>query len=139
MAGQPTKYKIEYNEQVEKLCRLGATNEEIANFFNVCTATIANWNNTEPQFLDAIQRGKIESDSNIANSLYNRAKGYEHEEEKIFCTNGEVTKVNTIKHYPPDTGAAFIWLKNRRGKQWVDKQELEHSGEIKMPGIIIGK
>ena len=136
MAGQPTKYKIEYNEQVVKLCRLGATDKEIGDFFNVTETTINNWKKAETKFFESIQKGKIQSDANIADSLYNRAKGYEHEEEKIFCTNGEVTKVNTIKHYPPDTAAAFIWLKNRRGKQWVDKQEVEHSGEIRQVQIV---
>jgi hypothetical protein len=32
------------------------------------------------------------------------------------------------KYYPPDTAAAFIWLKNRRG--WKDKQELDHKTPI---------
>ena len=125
--GQPTKYKKEYNEQVIKLCRLGATDKEIAYFFNVTDTTINNWKLSEPIFFESIKKGKIESDANIANSLYNRAKGYEHVEDKIFNNNGEPMIVKSIKHYPPDTAAAFIWLKNRRGKQWVDKQEIEQT------------
>lgn len=34
-----------------------------------------------------------------------------------------MTKIT--KHYPPDTAAAFIWLKNRAG--WRDKQDIEHT------------
>jgi hypothetical protein len=31
--GRPTKYKEEYNEQAYKLCLLGATDKELADFF----------------------------------------------------------------------------------------------------------
>lgn len=35
MAGRPTKYKKEYDDQAFKLCLLGATDKEIADFFEV--------------------------------------------------------------------------------------------------------
>lgn len=38
---------------------------------------------------------------------------------------GDVTITPIVKHYPPDTAAAFIWLKNRAG--WRDKQEVDHT------------
>jgi len=41
--GRPTKYLSEYNEQVEKLCKLGATDKQLADFFNVTEKTINNW------------------------------------------------------------------------------------------------
>ena len=41
--GRPSKYKVEYNEQVEKLAKLGATDKDLANFFNVIEQTINNW------------------------------------------------------------------------------------------------
>ena len=125
MAGQPTKYKKKYNEQVEKLCKLGATDKEIGNFFNVTETTINNWKIKEPEFFESIKRGKVLADMNVAESLYNRALGYEHKEEKIFCTNGEVTKVKTVKHYPPDTAAVMAWLNNRRPDQFRSKQYVE--------------
>ena len=125
MAGRPTDYKTEYTEQAYKLCLLGATDKDMANFFGVCEATINNWKKECPEFLESLKRGKIKADAEVAKSLFHRATGYEHPEDKIFCTNGEVTTVKTIKHYPPDTAAAFIWLKNRAG--WRDKQEVIHS------------
>jgi hypothetical protein len=33
--------------------------------------------------------------------------------------------VPTTKHYPPDTAAAIIWLKNRQPERWRDKIEQE--------------
>jgi len=128
---RPSKYREEYSEQVFKLCLLGASDEQIADFFNIATSTIYVWNKSEPAFLEAKKRGKLEADNKVAESLFNRALGYSHKEEKIFCTNGEVTKVDTVKKYPPDTVAAIFWLKNRNPEYWRDKQEIEHSGTIK--------
>lgn len=122
--GRPTDYKEEYDEQTFKLCLLGATDESLADFFDVAVSTIGLWKIKHPTFSEAIKRGKMKADAEVAQSLYHRAKGYQHPEDKVFCTNGEVTVVPTTKYYPPDTAAAFIWLKNRAS--WRDRQE--HTG-----------
>ena len=123
-AGRPTDYKAEYNEQVFKLCLLGATDKELGEFFGVCEATINNWKLEHPAFLESLKRGKKVADAEVAEKLYQRALGYEHPETKVFCHEGDITEHEVTKHYPPDTAAAFIWLKNRAG--WKDKQEHEH-------------
>lgn len=128
MAGRPTDYKPEYNKQVYKLCLLSATDKELADFFEVSEVTINAWKKKHPAFLKSLKKGKVQADAEVAAKLFHRATGYEHPEDKIFCTDGRVTTVKTIKHYPPDTAAAFIWLKNRAG--WRDKQEYEHSGSV---------
>ena len=130
MVGRPTAYKKEYSEQVIKLCKLGATDKELADFFNVCEATINNWKIKEPEFLESIKKGKEIADAEIAESLYNRAKGYSHKEDKIFNDNGKPLIVPTIKHYHPDTTAVIFWLKNRKPNNWRDKTEQEHTGKI---------
>ena len=122
--GRPTDYRKEYAEQAYKLCLLGATNDELADFFDVATSTIHYWRNNFPQFSDAIKRGKEKADAEVAQSLYRRALGYSHEEEKVFNNNGEIVTHITNKHYPPDTAAAFIWLKNRQPNKWRDKHEI---------------
>jgi hypothetical protein len=137
--GRPTKYKEEYNEQVIKLCKLGATDKEIADFFEVTETTINNWKLDYPSFFESIKKGRIVADMEVANSLYNRAKGYEQEVVKVFQFQGEPVIVPVIERIAPDTGAAMAWLKNRRPKDWRDKQEVEHSGEITMPTIKITK
>lgn len=146
MTGRPTEYKEEYNEQVVKLCRLGATDKEIADFFDVTEQTINNWKSAHPLFFESIKKGKVLADAEIANSLYHRAKGYSHDAVKIFPSGGEVKDENGnivkgpllvpyVEHYPPDTVAAIFWLKNRRGKikqeegqRWADKQEITGEG-----------
>ena len=128
--GRPTKYKPEYKEQVYKLCLLGATDVDIANFFDISEATLNNWKIEHPDFLESIKNGKVHADATVAESLYKRANGYEHEDVDIKMYEGEIIKTKLIKHYPPDTTAGIFWLKNRRPKDWRDKQEIEHSGQI---------
>lgn len=135
--GAPDKFKPEYCDQAYKLCLLGATDTAIANFFNVCEATVNNWKIRHPEFLESLKSGKEIADAEIAYSLYHRAKGYSHPEDKIFNDGGMPLVVPTTKHYPPDATSAIFWLKNRNSQQWRDKQELEHSGEVKLPEIII--
>lgn len=138
MAGRPTKYKEEYNEQVEKLGRLGATDKEIANFFNIEESTLNNWKRDHPEFLESIKRGKEYSDANVAQRLYERAMGFEHDSEEIKVValgkneGSEIVRVPIRKIYPPDPTAAIFWLKNRRPKEWRDKQEISVQGEIEI-------
>lgn len=136
--GRPTKYRPEYCDQARKLCMLrkGMSDADLAEYFEVDEATIYRWKSEYPEFCDSINKGKHLADQEVVDSLYNRARGYSHDEEKIFLgQDDEVIRVDTIKHYPPDTAAAFIWLKNRHPENWRDKQTIE----IESPDEIIAK
>jgi hypothetical protein len=137
--GRPTKFTDEMLDQAFKLCLLGATDEQIANFFNVSVPTIDKWKQSKPDFLQALSAGKEQADARVAESLYNRALGYSHPEDKIFNDNGAPLIVPTTKHYPPDTTAAIFWLKNRQKAAWRDKQDFEHTGKDGAPLTLWGK
>jgi len=77
--GCPTKYKEEYNDMAYKFCLLGADDKRIADLFNVQVSTISKWKLDYPNFSDALFRGKDLADAEIAHSMYQRAKGYEHQ------------------------------------------------------------
>lgn len=124
-AGRPTKYRPEYVEQALKLCLLGHIDTELAKYFDIEESTLNLWKNAHPEFMEAIKAGREEADAKVAERLYHRAKGYSHPEEKIFCHNGEIVRAETTKHYPPDTAAAFIWLKNRHPERWRDRREVD--------------
>lgn len=126
-AGQPTKYKDEYAKQAYKLCLLGSTDKDMADFFEVCEDTINNWKHKHPEFFESIKRGKVSADATVASRLYKRAVGYEHDEDKIFNNQGEPLIVPTTKHVQPDTTAAIFWLKNRQPKMWRDSQNIDHT------------
>ena len=120
---RPTDYKEEYNALAYKYCLLGATDKKLADFFGVTEQTINNWKKDHPVFFESIKRGKEIADAEIAEALFHRAKGYSHPDVHISNYQGIITKTDITKHYPPDTGAAFIWLKNRAG--WTDKQAVD--------------
>jgi transposase len=132
-AGRKTKYKEEHNEQVEKLCKLGMIDKEIAEFFSVNEDTINEWKKRHKEFSESIKRGKQVADAEVAEKLYQRACGYSHKAVKMFQSGGAVIKEDYIEHYPPDTGACMAWLKNRQKDKWRDKQEHEIAGKDGKP------
>lgn len=129
-AGHPTDFRPEFVEQAQKLCRLGATDMELADFFKVDVRTIYRWKNTQEEFCQAVTCGKEAADARVERSLYNRAVGYDHPAVKIFMPAGAEEPVYApyTEHVPPDTGAAFNWLKNRQPEKWRDVKATEISG-----------
>lgn len=140
-AGRPTDYKKEYNNQAYKLCLLGAVDQELASFFNVKEQTINNWKKDFPEFFESIRNGKDIANANVAASMYQKAIGYSHPEDKIFNNNGEPLIVKTTKHYPPDTQAGSLFLRNRTnvegsiGINWRDRTEQEVTGSMKLTDL----
>ena len=122
--GRSSDYQPAFDEQARKLCLLGATDAELADFFGVTEQTVNNWKEAHGSFFESITRGKLLADAEIADSLYNRAKGYAHPDTHFTAYEGLVTATETTKHYPPDTQAASLWLRNRQPKKWRDKHEI---------------
>lgn len=137
--GRPSGYREEYAGQAEKLCQLGATDMELADFFEVDVRTIYNWKHAHPDFFQALCVGKEALDDRVERSLYMRAVGYTFESEKVFNYQGEIVRAPTREHVAPDPGAAMSWLKNRRGDKWRDKQEIEHTASGDLAAIIAGR
>lgn len=117
--GRPTKYREEYVELAFNYCLLGATDEEIAGFFQVPVSTFYRWRQRHAAFREALTRGKDEADARVARSLYQAAIGY----ERVFTkANGEVMR----EKLPPDVRACTLWLKNRQPQRWRDSVRVEH-------------
>jgi hypothetical protein len=129
---RPSKYKPEHAEQAAKLCKLGATDAQLADFFEVSVSTINLWKIEHPEFSESVKVPKAEADACVEQSLYRRAMGYEHDETDIRVVGGEVVMTPIRKHYPPDSTAMIFWLKNRKPAEWRDKIEQEHSGTVQI-------
>lgn len=130
--GRPTDYDAAtMPEQARKLCVLGATDEEIADFFEVDVRTIYRWKLKHDEFCQALKAGKDAADERVERSLYQKAIGYRQQAVKIFMPANATQPVfaNYVEHMAPDTTAAIFWLKNRRSGEWRDKQEHEHTGK----------
>lgn len=133
----PSQYKPEYVDLARNYCLLGATDEDLAKFFDVSTSTISNWKVAHPEFKQALIEGRDYADANVASRLYNRAMGYTHPDTHISSYQGIVTETPITKHYPPDTVAAIFWLKNRQRHKWRDKIETEITDSRDMAQRII--
>lgn len=134
--GRPSEYRDEYAEQAYKLCLLGATDLKLADFFEVSERTINNWKSEHDEFFSCLKKGKIIADAEIAEGLYNRAKGavintqqaiklkrVEYDQGKRMLEEERVEVVDLIQEVPPDTAAGIFWLKNRNPEMWRDKRE----------------
>ena len=125
---RPSKFKPEFIAQAEKLCKLGATDMELADFFDVEVRTLYRWKAENAEFCQALKSGKDEADDRVERSLYARANGYEHDEVDIRVVGGAIVQTPIRKYYPPDTTAAIFWLKNRRGGEWREVKAVELTG-----------
>lgn len=102
---------------MEALFGLGLTNAQVAKVFDVTEHCVELWCKDE-KFKEAIAQGKKISDQRVVRALFERATGYTHPEEQVFCYQGVITTHQTLKHYPPDTMACIYWLNNRDRENW---------------------
>ena len=102
-----------------KLCMLGANDDDLARLLEVPRAAIDAWHAEVPAFAAAVKAGREVADATVAERLYARAIGYEHEVEKIFSNKGEIVRESYVERYPPDVSACIFWLRARRA-EWRD-------------------
>lgn len=122
-----SKYRPEMAQQVRKLALLGLTDEQMADVLDVCRDTFRAWDKAHPEFRQARMDGKVIADAEVAAKLYDRATGYEYEEEQsALGRDGEVRSRPVKRHMPADVQAARWWLKNRHSDKWKDDQTVRH-------------
>jgi len=126
--GRKTLYKAEFAEQAYKLTLLGATDAELADFFGVSEQSVNAWKKRHKDFLESIKKGKRLADADVADRLYQRAMGFEHDSVEIKVVDGGIVEVPVRKVYPPDATSAIFWLKNRQPDKWRDKTTTELTG-----------
>lgn len=118
-------------EQARKLCQyLGATNQEMADFFGVSLRHFQDWIAEIPDLKEAVTLGKMQADAGVADALYRRATGYSHPDVDIKVVDGCIVETPLVKHYPPDTVACIFWLTNRRRDMWKRKPTEESQADV---------
>jgi hypothetical protein len=140
--GQPRKTgpkRVFTNEQLdnlELLAKLGATNGQIASFFDVKENLIDYWLKHHKDFAEARRKGGLEADMKVVQSLYKRALGYSYEEVEFIRAKGKedfVTKI-TKKQLAPDVKAIIHWLGARQRENWTLSTQFHmnhnHSGKV---------
>ena len=117
-------YQTEYAEQAAAQCRLGATDQELAEFFMVTVRTIYRWRARYRDFAEAVIAGKEHADERVVRSLYSRAVGCSFEAVRIFKHAGDDDPVYAAYRHslPPNPGAALQWLRLRQPGKWVVRE-----------------
>jgi transcriptional regulator with XRE-family HTH domain len=133
---------------VEKWCRDGLTEKQVAKNLGISETTLYEYKNRYPEFVKAINKGKEPFIAEVENALAKRALGFEYEESKTYIKQGKDGEQiryteKTKKYQPPDVAACFIILKNKdkdeNGKfKWsnnpakvdLEKEMLEFKKEI---------
>jgi hypothetical protein len=85
-----------------------------------------------PRILQALEDGKINADAEVAVSLFNRATGrVKVPAVKVaFDKDGNPLYAPYVESFPPDVGAAKLWLLNLRPKDWRERREVEVTGTL---------
>lgn len=125
---RPSKYETHVQPKlmlIEAWARDGLTDADMCKNLDVGKDAFIEYKKRYPEFAEALTRGKEVIDVMVENALLKAALGYEYEETKESENGFE----RTTKRAHPNTTALIFWLKNRKPKEWRDKQELEHSGE----------
>lgn len=100
--GRPTLFNENLTAKILELAKAGRTNEEIAEITGIAVSTLHLWMREKPEFLYALKQSKDAADGLVETSLFQNA------------VMGNVT-------------AQIFWLKNRRPKEWREKQEVAHT------------
>lgn len=143
--GSPSQFKPDYNRMVFWLALAGMTEYEMANVFGVSDAGFSVWKKTRPDFMQALQSGKMEAVGVAAHALFRVATGYSHDAVKLIPNKvkiynpdtGKVSKEYTeiirepyTKQYPPNVQALMKFLAAKYPEVWGDRSEVVHSGVV---------
>lgn len=122
--GRPTNYQKLFAHQAFMFCLKGATNDTLAELFQVSVRTINRWLNDHKEFCHAVMAGRQRADAQVAMSLYQRAIGMVIPKAHVSSYKGSVTITELQEYLPPDVGAASLWLFNRDPENWRSNPEL---------------
>ena len=114
--------KAKYKEWLEpqNLLRIqgwakdGLTEEQISHNMGINPATLWDWKRKYSKISNVLKVNKDIADRQVENALYKAA-------------------------LEGNTTAMIFWLKNRKRKEWRDKQDIEHSGEMGIEINIVKK
>lgn len=129
--GRPSKYFTNVEPKlllIEAWARDGLTIEDIAANLEVSAASMYEYQKQYPELLEALKNGREVIDTMVENALLKAALGYDYTEEELNKSTGIPVELRKVAH--PNTTALIFWLKNRKPREWRDRQELEHSGNV---------
>ena len=133
--GPVCKFNDTIAAKIIELAEDGHTDQQIAEIIGFHPNTLVAWRKKNWAFATAMREAKINADSLVEASLFQRAIGYTHKETKVFYNQKEDKVVEHVieKHYPPDPSSIIFWLKNRQPDRWRDAKEIDMILEMPTP------
>lgn len=111
--GRPSSYTPDFARQAELICRLGATEAQLAEIFAVHPETLRRWRARHPAFAEAMRAGRAMADLQVTMGLYRAAVGYEHKQTRVALHRGKPVSFEITRHQHPRVSAALQWLRVR--------------------------
>ena len=128
--GRPNDYDPRLLWTVQTLALAGATDVEIADAVGVSVSTLLSWCAKEPKFSEALSSAKDGYDERAELTLARVAMGYTVKAEKIFVSDGVVTRVEYDEYVKPNVRALETWLRFRRPAKWNPTVEVNLNGKV---------
>ena len=118
--------------------RDGLIDKEIAAQMGISYSTLREWRDRFPALSAALKIGKDVADRKVEHKLFDKAVGFTQKVQKpiklkrtIYENGKKVEEYEYIKmveeevYIPPEASCQFFWLKNRKPKEWKDKQQVD--------------
>ena len=140
--------------RIQGWARDGLTDKEIAKNMGVSYASIKDWKKKFPAIGAVLKAGKDVADRVVENALYKSACGYtetirkpmriktvdyDPETGKKIRETEKVVAVEEQIHFPAQVTAQIFWLKNRKVKEWRDRQEATDNTAIEKLDAILAE
>jgi len=131
-------YQPQFIAKAAQMAKLGATDALLATAFDVNLETVEKWKKEHPGFLRALNQNAARLDSEVAESLFDQAVGYQYttqESKKVKDKDGNerLEVVDVVKHVAPKVNATIHWLKCRQPELW---RELQDKSEIAKSDLV---
>jgi hypothetical protein len=114
-------------ESIEKHSAQGLNEEQIAHSLGIGYSTFQRKKKDTGEIGERIKRGRSKGIGTITNKLFQRAQGFNIEEDKVFCFKGKIITHTVKRYFPPDLGAMAFYLKNRDPENWKDQRHIEET------------
>jgi hypothetical protein len=131
--GPPTKWREEYLPIVFNLKSKFYTDYEIAKELGVPHSTFFTWIANRQDLSTCLKEAEANALKTAERALFEKATGYEHDEEKVFSYQGQIITHNTKKKYAPDVQALQYLLNNLDPERWKNKHdgdEISRTGDV---------
>ena len=139
------KYSKDLTEKICKLLKIGNTVTTTCKALGIGRQTFYDWMKAKPYFSYTIKKAQSIADKKVENALFKMATGtFEYIERHYESAVIDKLKLGILKKtikktLAPNITAQIFYLKNRQSDEWSDKQDIEHSGEVKVPLRLIIK